>query len=70
MALPTNAPFAYQSGYKAASAAIRKRKGKRLPTPSATDCQRWANAWSEYLTGWKQAMVEARDRDCRWESQE
>jgi len=69
MSLPTNAPLAYQSGYKAASAAISRRKGKGLLTPSAADRNRWANAWSEYLAGWKQVVVEDRDRSRRWETQ-
>lgn len=68
MALPPNAPRAYQSGYKAASAAINRRKGKSLPISTA-ECKRWASTWTDYLAGWKQAVIEVRDRACRWETQ-
>lgn len=69
MSLPDNASTAYRAGYKAAKDKLAKRKGNTPLVPSRADRNRWAADWTEYIAGWKQALLEDRERAIRWETQ-
>ena len=57
---------AYEAGYKAAQMALQQRKGNKPVVPGRQLRNYWEKHWTEFITGWSQAVKDDKELQASW----